>query len=187
MPAKAKVTKAMIIDAAFEIVREAGIENVNARTVSEILGCSTQPVMYHFKTIADLKEAAYQKADNFHTEFIMDIGGNPMKDIGLNYIRFAKKEKNLFCFLFQSDMFSGKSILELISSEEIYPVLEVLAQKTQTNIDQAKMIFKTLFLYIHGYASMIANNSIEYDEEETATELDTLLEGAVYASKKGGK
>lgn len=42
----------MIIDAAFEIVRETGAENINARTVSKKLNCSTQPVMYHFATIA---------------------------------------------------------------------------------------------------------------------------------------
>ena len=35
MPAKAKVTKEMIVDAAFAIAREAGVENINARTVSD--------------------------------------------------------------------------------------------------------------------------------------------------------
>ena len=33
MPAKAKVTKEMIIDGAFEIARESVAENINARTV----------------------------------------------------------------------------------------------------------------------------------------------------------
>ena len=51
MPAKVKATKEMIIDAAFAIARETGAENINARTVSERLNCSTQPVMYHFATI----------------------------------------------------------------------------------------------------------------------------------------
>ena len=51
MPPKAKVTREMIIDAAFEIIRNTGVETVNARTVSKELNCSTQPVMYHFKTI----------------------------------------------------------------------------------------------------------------------------------------
>lgn len=37
MPAKAKVTKEMIVDAAFAIAREVGVENINARTVSERL------------------------------------------------------------------------------------------------------------------------------------------------------
>ncbi len=37
MPAKTKVTKEMIIDAAFAVARETGAENINARTVSEKL------------------------------------------------------------------------------------------------------------------------------------------------------
>lgn len=56
MPPKVKITKEMIIDAAFEIARSEGAENINARTVSKKLGCSTQPVMYHFKTIEELKK-----------------------------------------------------------------------------------------------------------------------------------
>ena len=51
VPPKAKVTKDMIIDAAFEVARESGVENINARTVAKKLNCSTQPVMYHFETI----------------------------------------------------------------------------------------------------------------------------------------
>ena len=51
MPPKAKITRDMIIDAAFEIARNEGAENINARNVSKQLSCSTQPVMYHFKTI----------------------------------------------------------------------------------------------------------------------------------------
>lgn len=35
MPAKTKVTKQMIIDAAFEIAREFGVENINARAVAK--------------------------------------------------------------------------------------------------------------------------------------------------------
>ena len=44
MPAIAKVTKEMIIEAAFEIAKEMGAESITARTVSQKLGCSTQPV-----------------------------------------------------------------------------------------------------------------------------------------------
>ena len=68
MPPRAKITKEMVIDAAFEVAREAGAENINARTVAKKLNCSTQPVMYHFATIEELKEAAYAKADGYHSE-----------------------------------------------------------------------------------------------------------------------
>lgn len=65
MPAIAKVTKEMIIDAAFEIAKEIGAENINARTVSQKLSCSTQPVLYHFKKIEDVRITAYKKQANF--------------------------------------------------------------------------------------------------------------------------
>ena len=124
MPPKVKITKEMIIDAAFEIARSEGAENINARTVSKKLGCSTQPVMYHFKTIEELKKTVYVKADEYHSEYITNIQSeNPMKDIGLNYIRFAETEKNLFRFLFQTNEFIGKNICELINSEELQPII----------------------------------------------------------------
>lgn len=186
MPPRAKIKKEMIVDAAFEVVRESGAEHINARTISQKLGCSTQPVMWHFKTIADIKKAVYEKADDFHTQYLLSIHSHdPMKDIGLNYIRFAATEKHLFRFIFQSDEFSGKSLSDLIDSEENMPIYEILSQETQTDIEQTKNIFKSLFLYVHGYASMLANNAMEYDEKEIARELEHAFEGAVYAVKRG--
>lgn len=124
MPAKAKVTKEMIIDPAFAVARQAGAENINARTVSERLHCSTQPVMYHFSTIEELKKTVYAKADRYHSEYLMQLK-SPQKGImlgiGMNYIRFAIEEPHLFRFLFQSDYFSGKTLLELIDAEELTP------------------------------------------------------------------
>lgn len=63
----------------------------------------------------------------------------------------------------------------------------VLSQQAQTDMEQAKVIFKSLFLYVHGYASMLANNAMQYDEEEISKDLELIFEGAVYAAEKGGK
>lgn len=186
MPPKAKITRKMIVDAAFEIIRNTGVETMNARTVSKKLNCSTQPVMYHFKTIEELKRAVYKKSDEYHSAYIMDIhSDNPMKDIGLNYIQFAVKEKNLFRFLFQSDEFSGKNISELINAEELQTIIAILSQETAVNTEQAKMIFRLLFLMAHGYASMFANNEMEYDEQTVLSDLGLIFDGAVKALRGG--
>ena len=103
MPPKAKITKEMIVDAAFEIVRKEGADKITARSVSEFLNCSTQPVLYYFSSIEDIKKAVYSKADEYHSNYIMGMEidyGNPMLTIGMNYIKFAIKEKELFRFLF---------------------------------------------------------------------------------------
>lgn len=186
MPAKTKVTREMVIDAAFEIAREKGAENINARTVSERLGCSTQPVMYHFATIEELKRTVYAKADGYHSEYLMNIKSprdGVMLGIGLNYIRFAIEEPHLFRFLFQSDFFGGSTLLELIDAEELMPVLSAMQGALGVDMEQTKRVFLTVFLFAHGYASIIANNSLKYDEEVIKSHLEQAYRGAVLAAK----
>lgn len=184
MPAKAKVTKEMIIDSAFAVARETGAENISARTVSERLNCSTQPVMYHFATIEELKRTVYAKADGYHSEYLMNIK-RPQKGvmlgIGLNYIRFAIEEPHLFRFLFQSDYFSGTTLLELIDADELIPVLSAMQESLKMSMEQTKKVFLTIFLFAHGYASIIANNSMKYDEDTISSQLEQAYRGAILA------
>lgn len=184
---KAKVTKEMIINAAFEVTRTAGVENVNARTVSEKLGCSTQPVMYHFAKIEDMKKAVYAKANQFHTEYLMNIE-EPQKGImlgiGLNYIRFAMKEPQLFRFLFQSGFVAENSLLEMVDSEELKPILSAMQGAMGIDLEQTKEVFLTLAMFAHGYASIIANNSLNYEEAVVAAHLKRAYRGAVLAVKE---
>lgn len=186
---KAKITREMVIDAAFEVARTMGSENVNARTVSEKLGCSTQPVMYHFARIEEMKRAAYEKADRFHTEYLMTIDPNKgvMLSIGLNYIRFAIKEPYLFRFLFQSGFAVGNTLLEMIDSEELLPVLSAMQGAMEMSMEQTKEVFLTLAMFAHGYASIIANNSLEYDEALAAEHLTRAYRGAVLAAREETK
>lgn len=190
MPPKAKVTKDMVLDAAFEVVRETGAENLNARTVAKKLNCSTQPVMYHFAKIEDMKRAVYAKLDLYHTEYLMNLD-NPQKGImlgiGLNYICFAIKEPHLFRFLFQSGFAVENSLLEMIDSEALIPVISAMQAIMEMHMEQTKEVFLTIFLFAHGYASMIANNALEYDEELVATHLERAYKGAILAVREEAK
>jgi len=189
MPPRAKITKDMVINAAFEVAREAGGESINARTVAKNLNCSTQPVMYHFATIEDMKRAVYAKLDWFHTEYLMNV--NPQEDImlgiGLNYIRFAVEEPNLFRFLFQSDFAVENNLLEMIDSEELKPVISAMQEAMQLDMEQTKKVFLTLALFAHGYASIIANNGLEYDEETVTAHLESAFRGAILAAQEDAK
>lgn len=187
MPPKPKITKDMVIDAAFTIARDAGAEQINARTVSERLNCSTQPVMYHFATIAELKQAAYDKANLYHSEYLLDVSESQegiLLGIGINYIRFAVEEPHLFCFLFQSGFAVENSLLEMIDSKDLVPVLSTMQKAMHMNPAKTKEIFITLSMFVHGYASIIANNSLEYDEELIKQHLKRVYMGAVLAAQE---
>ena len=186
MAPKPRVTREMIMDAAVAVIRSSGVEAVNARTVAGRLGCSTQPVLYHFSSMEELKRAVYAQADRLHTDYLMRSGGerDPLLEIGLNYIRFAIEEPGLFRFLFQSGYARETSLTEMIDSPELTPVLSAMGEGLGMDGERTKKVFLTAALFAHGYASLIANNNLRFDEDTVAADLERAFTGAVMAVKQ---
>lgn len=188
MPPKPRITREMILQAAFAIAREAGIGAVNARSVSARLGCSTQPVLYCFAGMEELRQEVYRMADEMHSQYLMCLAPeqDPLISLGLNYIRFAREERELFRLLFQSDGFGGRGIGELMDMEELAPVLGILAQEAGLSMEQSRRAFLMLLMLVHGWASMLANNTMEYDEEQIVPTLEMAFMGMVGMMKQEG-
>lgn len=188
MPAVAKVTKEMIIDAAFEIAREMGAENITARTVSQKLGCSTQPVLYHFKTIEDVRMAAHKKAREFHINYATNLSGKyerPMLEVGMRHIRFAVEEKNLFRFLFHSNYYTGISLSEWLTEKNFGSAFSILKLQAKVDDRQAYRVFSQIFLVTHGIASLLANNAMVYDEAYCINTLSNAYFGTMHLIEEG--
>ena len=188
MPAIAKVTKEMIIEAAFEIAKEMGAENITARTVSQKLGCSTQPVLYHFKTIEDVRIAAHKKAREFHISYATNLSGKyerPMLEVGMRHIQFAVEEKNLFRFLFYSNYYTGVSLSDWLTEENFGSAFSILKIQAKVDDRQAYRIFSQIFLVTHGIASLLANNAMVYDETYCINTLSNAYFGAMHLIEAG--
>lgn len=182
MPPSAKITKEMILDAGVEIVRTQGAEELNVRRIAAALGCSTQPVMYHFETMELLKCRIYERADAYHSAYLMNIdfeNGDPMLSIGLRYIQFAAEERNLFRFLFQSNKFSRQQMQELTNMQELAPIYEILQAQADLTAEQSREAFSALFFAVHGMAGLLANNAMEYDEAYCTKVLERIFMGVI--------
>ena len=189
MPAIAKVTKEMIIEAAFEVAKELGAENITARTVSQKLGCSTQPVLYHFKTIEDVRIAAHKKASEFHIDYVTNLSGKyerPMLEVGMRYIQFAVEEKNLFRFLYHSNYYTGVSLSDWLTGKIFDSLFPVLKRQARVDERQAYSIFSQIVLVTHGIASLLANNAMVYDEAYCINTLSNAYFGIMYLIKERG-
>lgn len=187
MPAKAKVTKEMIVNAAFEIAKEVGAENINARTVSQKLDCSTQPVLYHFERIEDVRIAAHKKGREFHINYVTNLRGKyerPMLEMGMRYIQFAVEEKNLFRFLFHSNYYTNGCLSDWLTEENLGSVFSVLKIQAKVDNQQSYSIFSQIFLVTHGIASLLANNAIIYDEAYCIKALSNAYFGTMYLMKE---
>ena len=179
MPPKVKVSREDIVNAAVEVIRENGHEKLNARSIADRLKCSTQPVLYSFRTVDEIREAAYESADHYHSSYIMpkDTDDDPLLMLGMNYVRFAHEEKNLFRFLFQTDKFGGMDIDSLLNNEDLSGIMEIMAKGLDVEIKEAREMFFAFFLVVHGLASLLANNSMEYDESRITRILENVFNG----------
>ena len=164
-----------MIDGAFQLIREKGHESLTARNLAALLGCSTQPIMYQFPNLDMLRDLAYQKADAFHSKYILTAGD--LLEIGMRYIRFAEEEPQLFRFLFQSGRFSGFSLEDLIKSPESAALLTVVSTEEGLATEDAALFFEPLAALVHGYASLIANNGMKYDPDAIRKSLTMIEEG----------
>lgn len=186
MPPKVRITKEMVTGASVEIIRQSGHESLNVRAIAEALHCSTQPVLYGYRTVGEIREAAYEAADAYHTAFIMpkETDRNPMLALGLNYVRFGYEEKNLFRFLFQTNKFGGMDIASLLDNPELSGILGVMSAGLGCGEKEARGVFLTFFCAAHGLASLLANNAMAYDEAQSSKMLEDVFFGMI-ASRKG--
>ncbi len=211
MPPKQKIAREMIRDAAFQIAREEGWENISARSIAAHLHCSTQPVLYSYKSIEEIRKDAYQEADRFHSAFLMNESQSlqddsespeskkneataedaesrrnrtPLLQIGLNYIRFGFEERHLFRFLFQSNQFQGLNVEALLSDPGVRDLTALAGQEMGLQGKEAEEAFFLLFATVHGMASLLANNAMPYDEALSIRTLTHAFEGISIREKE---
>lgn len=175
MPKNPTTTRAEMVEGAFQLIREEGHEALTARRLAAFLGCSTQPIMYQFPTLDRLREQAYQRADAYHTAYL--LAGENLLEIGLRYVRFAREEPLLFRFLFQSGRFSDLTLRDMIRSPETAGILAAVCAEEGLTPEAAAAFFEPLVAVVHGYASLIANNAMKYDPDAIRKALISIAQG----------
>ena len=73
MPPKIKITKEDIVKTAISLVREKGMDAINARAIAAALCCSTQPIFSNFSGFEQLCEAVIEIAHNKYLETIKEV------------------------------------------------------------------------------------------------------------------
>ena len=67
---KQRITKEMVENAAFEIARSSGIEQVMVKTIAKKVGCSVQPIYSYCKNMEGLRKAVREKARAFIRQYV---------------------------------------------------------------------------------------------------------------------
>ena len=167
MPPLRKITKEDIIEKSLFIIKEEGLEKLNARNLAKELMCSTQPIFSQFKNMEELSEAVIDKIYHIFDEYMLKENYNHLayKDIGINYIHFAKVYPNYFKILFHSSKkLKVNNFVTLTGpSAKIFKTIQ-----SQTGLS-SELVIKfhvRMWFYVNGIANLVSNNTCEFTDNE---------------------
>ena len=171
---KQRITKEMVVEAAFEIARKEGAEKVIVKTIAERLGCSVQPIYSYCSNMEGLREELVERTRLFMKEYIaarLDKS-DYFRSMGQAQIHFAKEEPDLFKLYFLRRRQDIGSLRELYSKEGSADMGDYLAQTLQIRPEKARELHLNMIIYTMGTASILATTGSDIPEEEISDQLE---------------
>ena len=155
---KQRITKEMVVNAAFEIARSDGMEQVMVKNIAEKIGCSVQPIYSYCKNMEGLRQDVTLKVCSFIGEYVQthidkdDI----FETTGRAYIQFAKEEPHLFKIFILHKRNSIASLEDLYQSETNPHTAEFISKKLGISIGQAKKLHLNMLIYTIGLGTIFS-------------------------------
>ncbi len=168
MAPKNKFTKEEMVEAALRVVRAKGIDGLTAKTMADELGTSTQPVFTAFGSMDTVRQEVYAAAVRVYDGYT-NAGLQeklPFFGVGMQYIRFAREEPELYRFLFlartqEQECSAMKSMRHL--QEMVRPTLMSIYH---ISAEEADLYFRDLWLVVHSLSTLIVTGDCPYSERE---------------------
>lgn len=157
-----------MIEAAMQVVRDKGIDGLTAKTMADELGTSTQPVFTAFGSMDTVKQEVYAATVRVYDSYA-DAGLKekiPFFGVGMQYIRFAREEPELYRFLFLTRT-QGQEYSAMKSMQH----LQELVRPTLVNIyhitaEEADLYFRDLWFVVHSLSTLIVTGDCPYSDQE---------------------
>ena len=179
MARKEQITKQIILEGAFNLLKEQGSEMVTARKLAAYIGCSTQPIFRVYQNMEELNAELFEKAKAYYENYCNEFEkGNviPFVDLALCYIQFAKDELNLFRLLFLTKHDDENTMYDLINGKEHSFVINEIKKIPNLNMSHAGDIFMKIFIFMHGMACMAICGELDLSKEEILPTLEETIQ-----------
>lgn len=191
MPPKAKFTKEEIIDAGLAILRERDISAVTAREIGNYLGSSARPIFTVFENMSEVLDGIDKKAREIYSEYVQQgLQQSPaFKGVGQAYIQFAIKDPKLFQLLFMRKLSDDIGVNKILPEiDDNYPViLKSITDQYPVSTDDAVVLYRHLWIYSHGIATLCATSMCRFTGEEIGNMLTEVFKSMLTEKLKGSQ
>lgn len=187
MPPKPKYTKEEIVNAAFELTREKGIDAVVAREVGKRLNTSSSPIFTIWSSMEELKEDVRRLAIQKYREYMADIFDYfpSFKEFGMRCVGFAAEEPNLFRLLFLTKREEHSPYVRFKQEfESIFiPLVEEIMSQFGLSKSDAEDLLSQMIIFANGIAAYVLTDENSFSRETVSRDLSQVCIGIVLTKK----
>ena len=170
MARKTQISRELILDTAFRMLVRDGYGSINITTLAREIGCSTQPIAWHFGNMEGLRDALLRHCLDYmknHFTLSGDSTVPMLAEIQRKYIDLAFDHPNLYKYLYMTDQdrMQTEALLQTLRFPSCEKILHLLQQEYDVNEEAARRYLLDLQLYVHGIASF-AVSKIPFSSKE---------------------
>lgn len=165
---KQKITKEMVVDAAFQLAREGGMERVLVKDIAARLGCSVQPIYSYCRSMDSLRRDVAERAAAFVRDRLAQ-GGGGFQATGQAYVRLAREEPELFK-IFTLHPRDGVACLDDLYRTEADPgMADTIAGVLGLDREAARRLHLNMIVYTIGLGTIFSVTEPGIPAEEIFT------------------
>lgn len=171
MARKTQISKDIILQAALKMLIRDGYSAINIKTLSKEIGCSTQPLVWHFENMEGLRKDLSEYALNYANEKMCpsaQSGIEAFEQVGEAFIHIAVAEPNLFRFLYLEG-YSGSpagNFDAIVADEDNVELIKRISGSMDISVDSAERYLQNTITYTYGIAALSATGIIKASETE---------------------
>ena len=178
---KQRITKEMVVDAAFEVARNEGMEQVLVKNIADKIGCSVQPIYSYCKNMDGLRRDVTGRVCRFIREYMEAcIDKNDLfRSTGNAYIRLAKEEPHLYKIFILHQRDNISSLGDLYQSEAGPHIAGYIADKLNISESQARQLHLNMLIYTIGIGTVFSVTTPGIPAEEIFAQQEFAYEAFV--------
>lgn len=175
---KQRITKEMVVSAAFEIARNSGMEQVMVKNIADKIGCSVQPIYSYCKNMDGLRQDVIEQVNHFIQEYVVSrINKDDLfRSTGKSYIQLAQEEPHLFRIFILHQRKGICSLNALYQAEANPHTAEIIAKELNISVERAKQLHLNMLIYTIGIGTIFSVTTPGISTDEIYTQQEVAYE-----------
>ena len=165
---KQKITKEMVVDAAFSLARAGGMEQVLVKNIAKALHCSVQPIYSYCSSMEGLRREVYARVNSFVRSYVAERTDptDRFAATGRAYVSLARQEPQIYKLFITQPRPPASSLEDVYAASADPTMARTIAADLGISPDEARRLHLHMLIYTIGLGTAFAASAPGIPAEE---------------------